>query len=357
MNNVDELKRFVVPHARGQKIPRYEELLHRITTDDEAAPGSWVHEWSDAGQRLERAGDLLGAARHYALGRFPFVDGPARREVQDRCVSTFDRWRMKERGMDSVEVELPGGRFRCWTNGLSTRDRKPLLVVMGGIVTVKEQWAPMLMNMRRLGMAGVVAEMPGIGENTLRYGTDSWQMLSAMLDAIGDRADVSQTYAMALSFSGHMALRCALDDSRIRGVITTGAPVSAFFTDQDWQSRLPKVTKDTLAHMIGTKPAKLTEGVLAGWALTGEQLAALDIPLAYVSCDRDDIIPAAAETQLLRDHVRHLDLVEHDDVHGAPSHVEEVQLWSARSLFQMRNVRNLQSTAIDLLWRAKRTKA
>jgi esterase FrsA len=356
MNNVDELKRFVVPHARGQKIPRYEELLHRIETDDENAQGSWVREWSDAGKRQERTGELHEATKHYAMARFPFVDGPARQEAQDWCVSAFDRWRMKERGIDSVEVKLDGGRFRCWTGGLSGRDRKPLLVVMGGIVTVKEQWAPMLSNMKRLGMAGVVAEMPSVGENTLRYDVDSWRMLPALLDAIGERADVSQTYAMALSFSGHMAMRAALDDSRIKGVITTGAPVSAFFTDADWQSQVPKITIDTLAHMTGTKPAKVVGG-LADWALTSDQLAALDVPLAYVSCKRDDIIPADAEARLLLDHVRKLDLVEHDDIHGAPSHVEEVQLWSARSLFQMREVRNLQSTAIDLLWRAKRTKA
>jgi esterase FrsA len=225
---------------------------------------------------------------------------------------------------------------------------------MGGIVTVKEQWAPMLANMRRLGMAGVVAEMPGVGENTMRYSPTSWQMLSGLLDAIGDRADVSQTYAMALSFSGHIALRCALDDPRIKGVITTGAPIAEFFTDATWQSRVPRITIATLAHMIGIKPVDVVGG-LADWALTAQQLDSFDVPLAYVSCNRDEIIPAAAETRLLRDHVRHLNLVEHDDVHGAPSRVEEIQLWSARTLFQMRGVRNLQSAAVDLLWRAKRT--
>jgi len=47
-----------------------------------------------------------------------------------------------------------------------------------------------------------------------------------------------------MSFSGHQALRCAMDDSRIKGVITVGAPIREFFTDTAWQKDLPKVMLD-----------------------------------------------------------------------------------------------------------------
>ena len=221
-------------------------------------------------------------------------------------------------------------------------------------MTIKEQWAPMLANMRRLGMAGLVTRDARGWRNTMRYQPDSWRMLSGLLDAVADRADVGQTHAIALSFAGQMALRCAVADTRIRGVVTVGAPIREFFTDVVWQRQLPKVTIHTLAHMTGTKPDDIVGG-LDGWALTGEQLASLDIPVSYGASLRDEIIPSA-DWQLLRDRVKNLEVIEFDDVHGSPSHTAEMQLWTARSLLRSRGLRNLQSAMVGVLLGAQRVR-
>jgi esterase FrsA len=351
VNDLGELKEYVAVHARGQRIGGYAELLGRVTSDDGDGPGSWVGEWCRAAELLEGRGKDLAAAKHYAMARFPYVDGAARREALERCVRTLDRW-SGPRGIERLDVELEQGRVRCWVSGLSASDPKPLLVVMGGIVTVKEQWAPILAHARRLGMAGLVTEMPGVGENTLRYTPQSPRMISGLLDAVTVRADTARTYAIALSFSGHLALRCAVEDPRIRAVITVGAPIGEFFTDTAWQRRLPRITVDTLAHMIGVKPGDVTGG-LGEWALTGEDLAALDIPVSYVASLRDEIIPLG-DVRLLEDHVRDLTLVVNDDVHGSPGHVTETQLWTLASLFRARGVRDPRSGAVGLLLRGHR---
>lgn len=352
MNNVDELKEYVLVHARGQRIPGYEALLSRISSDAETGDGSWVAEWSHAAEALEKQGNDLAAARHYAMARFPYVNGPARQEAAQRCVQALDRWRPAGSDIEPLTVDLKEGQVRCWTSGLSAEARKPVLIVMGGIVTVKEQWAPMLTMMRRLGLAGIVTEMPGAGENTLRYEPESWQMISGILDAVADRADVSATYAIALSFSGHLALRCALDDHRIRSVITVGAPLREFFIDAAWQGKLPQVTVDTLAHLTGF-PADEVIGHLGDWALTGEQLAELNIPVSYLASGRDEIIPPG-DAELIRGQVRDLDLVTLDDVHGSPRHVAETQLWSMAALMRARGIRGPQSALVGLLLRGHR---
>ncbi|MFE2414326.1 alpha/beta fold hydrolase [Kitasatospora sp. NPDC059408] len=340
-NDLAELKQYVTVHARSQRMApeHYNAVLGRIRNDDEGAEDSWAAAWTRQAERLEQAGRLLDACRHYNMARFPFVDGPARQDALDRCVSAFDRWRRDVPGIEPLDLDLPGGRVRCWTSGLSGTERLPVLLVMGGIVTVKEQWAPVLANGRRLGMAGIVAELPGVGENTLTYGADSPAMLSQLLDAIADRADVSQTYALAMSFSGHLALRCAVDDPRIKGVVTVGAPIDAFFTDPEAQRSMPRITRDTLAHLTGTEPAGIADR-LRDWALTPDQLAGLDIPVGYAASLRDEIIPQA-ESALLRQHVRHLDLITNDDVHGSPRHVREVGLWTILSVLRMRGVKGL----------------
>ncbi|MFI9274307.1 alpha/beta fold hydrolase [Kitasatospora sp. NPDC052896] len=351
MNDVRELKQYVGAHARGQRIGNYTEILDRITHDEEGR-GSWVGEWSAEAERLSRAGRHLEACRHYIMARFPYVDGPARLAAQDRGLAAFERWRAEGQDVHRLEVELKGGRVACWQSGLSGTDRRPLLLLMGGNVSVKEQWAPTLAVFRRLGMAAIVTELPGCGENPLPYDADSPAMLSGLLDAVADRARVSETYALAMSFSGHLALRCALDDHRIRGVLTVGAPISGIFADPECQARIPRITVDALVHMTGGSRHRLFEE-LRGWALTADELASLEIPVGYVASRRDEIIPAG-DPELLRAHLRRLRLLVHDDVHGAPDHVTETQLWTAWRLSQMRGGAVPQAAALQLLWRLAR---
>jgi esterase FrsA len=352
MNDIDELKQFATLHARAQNIANYRALLDRIDNDEDGTPGSWAVEWSQVADEHLAAGRLLDASRHYAMARFPYPDGPARQQAADSCVRAFDRWRGNGTGVQRLDADTPDGPVHCWATGLSRTEPRPLLLVMGGIVSVKEQWAPVLPAVRRLGMAGIAAEMPGVGENGFGYGPESWRMLPALLDAVADRADVAQTYAIALSFSGHLALRCAAQDGRVRGIVTAGAPVSRFFTDPEWQAELPRITVDTLAHLTGTKPADLADR-LRPLALTAEQLAAVRVPVGYLLSRRDEIIPAD-EAALLRNRLPDLRLVENYDVHGSPRHVTESRLWTVLSVLQMRRVHSPQRAVLSALWHTLR---
>jgi len=347
VNDLDELRRHVVVHARTQGIPPsvYEDVLGRITGDGEGGPGSWVAEWSRLGDQHVAQARPFDAFRYYNMARFPYAIGDTRRAAAQNAVTSFDTWRQEIPGITRIDVDLPNGRVRSWAAGLSGTEPKPLLLLMGGIVSIKEQYAPALTQVGQLDVAALVVELPGVGENTLRYQADSWQMLPALLDAVADRADVSHTYAIALSFSGHLALRAALHDPRIRGVVTTGAPISDFFTDTDWQAKVPAITLDTLAHLTGTKREGLSD-VLRGWALTDDELAALDIPVAYAASRRDEIIPPGDPARLRR-LVRRLELIEKDDVHGSPDHVEEIRLWTLLSALRMYGGRPAQVAFLE----------
>ncbi|MFJ5927435.1 alpha/beta hydrolase [Kitasatospora sp. NPDC092948] len=327
----------MVAHAISQQLPseEYEGVLVRITTDSGDGPGSWAHEWILAGQAREAAGDLLGACQSYTLGRFPFVDGPGRERALRYAVDAFERWRRAEQPEITAEVvDVDGTAVRVWAIGLSADRPRPLLVMTGGIVSTKEQWGPHLPHIASLGMAGVVAELPGVGENPMRYGHDGSRLFSAILDAFVDRALVEQSYLLALSFSGHLAISAALGDERIRGIVGNGMPVRDFFTDTDWQRRMPRITRDTLAHLAGV-PVPEIHGRLREWALDEDAPAKLRIPLATVVARRDEIIPPG-DAERLRSGVADLRLLEHDDVHGAPGHLRETALWSLLAVQQMR---------------------
>lgn len=338
MDHLEELKEFVRLHTRSQGMTaeHASRVLGRITNDTTGDPDSWAAVWTAEGEAASARGDLLDASRHYALARFPYHGDADRVRAQRLCIDTFDRWRREQDGIERLQFDHPDGTFACWAAGLDRS--RPLLVVMGGIVSVKEQWAPLLPLLSRLGFAAVVTELPGVGENTLTYGPDSWRTLTFLLDRLADRARVSDTSMLAFSFSGHLAVRAAAEDSRIRRVLTVGAPVADFFADEAWWPRVPGITAATLRHLTGSGDLTDLCQRLARFALTPEQLRQVRIPVRYVVSSRDEIIPAGDQA-LLRQTLNDVRFKTFDDVHGSPAHLGAMRRWLISQLLWLRFTR------------------
>jgi pimeloyl-ACP methyl ester carboxylesterase len=327
---VGELAELALLHALAQGLDEESarELLGRVRRPWGERPDAWGPVWTSAGDRQAKLGRELEACRHYAVARFPYPGDEARRIAQLRCVESFDRWRRAQpTRIDRLTVTLDGERFVVWTAGLDPVHPRPLLLVLGGIVSVKEQWAPLLTQAEAIGIALAVTELPGVGENTLPYDAAAPRMLSALLDALLGLADVRRVAAVALSFGGHLAMRCALDDARIASVATVGAPVRRFFTDAAWWSALPGTTRACLEYTMRAPADELPE-LLRDWALSDAELARLaaqGVPVHYVTSLRDEIMPPGEADLLRRAGVPGTDRA-FDDVHGAPDHLDETRL-------------------------------
>ncbi|MEV5609133.1 alpha/beta hydrolase [Streptomyces sp. NPDC052225] len=325
-HHLPELKEFALLHARGQGMApgTAARILSRITNDRPGDPASWAVTWTRAGRAAALRGRHLEARAHFALARFPYHGDPVRAAAGRLGVEAFDTWR-RGRGIDRHEIPFQDGTLACWSTGLHPARRRPLLVVMGGIVSVKEQWAPLLPLLGRLGFAAVVTEFPGVGENTLTYRPDSWELLPHLLDRLAGRADVADTSLLTLSFSGHLALSAAAEDPRIRRVLTVGAPVGAFFTDPAWRPRIPRITLDTLCRLTGSADHDTLWSALPAHALGPDRLRQVRVPVRYVASSRDEIIPAAEQDLLAA--LPDLRVKTFDDVHGSPGHLAAMRRW------------------------------
>lgn len=360
MNDLDELKEFARLHAKGQgmKSRRLERVLAGIRNDEPGAPDSWARVWSTQARLLAARGKPVQACQFYALARFPHHGDADRIRAQRGVVESFDAWRgARGRGIEKLEFSREDGVFSAWAAGLDAPRPLPLLVVMGGIVSVKEQWAQLLPRFVKLGFATVVAEMPGVGENTLPYGPDSWRLLGFLLDRLRGRAQERNVSLLALSFSGHMALRAAAHDDRIGRILTVGAPVSRFFTDEDWWQRVPRITKDTLAALTGQPgEAALVEAFRHGWMLDPQELRAVRVPVRYVVSARDEIIPGS-ERALLAEHLPDVGFMEFDDVHGSPAHLGELRLWLLLQLLRTNGIEDRRTKALQTILGLRAAKA
>lgn len=351
-NDLAELKEFARLHAKGQgmKARRLERILARIRSDEPGAPDSWAQVWSAEAKAAAERGKPVQACQYYALARFPHHGDDTRIAAQHGVVESFDAWRgSRGRGIEKLEFEGEGDTFAAWAAGLDAKKPLPLLVVMGGIVSVKEQWAQLLPKFVKLGFATVVAEMPGVGENTLTYGPDSWRLIGFLLDQLKGRAQERNVSLLTLSFSGHMALRAAGNDERIGRILTVGAPIAGFFTDENWWSGVPRITKDTLVALTGaTSEAALVEAFRHGWALTPEELRDVRVPVRYVVSKRDEIIPGG-ERAFLAEHLADVGFAEFDDVHGSPAHLGEMRLWLLLQLLRTNGIEDRRTKALQTI--------
>ncbi|WP_306192443.1 alpha/beta hydrolase [Streptomyces sp. MK5] len=320
-----EAKQFVGLHARfmGLDPSEVDGVLDRIGTLDGEGRGSWVAEWSAAADRHVRAGKPRAASNLYNLARFPRADSPARREAGELAAQSLHTWLLRsgagERRTATVDGHEVPFLYQC-----GPRPDAPLVIMMGGIVSLKEQWGGFLQAIPRTGSAVAIVDFPGVGENGVPYSRSAGKVFTAVMDTVADSCAADRTLAVALSFGGHLAMVQSQADPRIRKVVTVGSPISRSFTDPAALAAMPRITRAALSHTSGVASDALDQH-LSELALRPQEIADLKIPVRYVASLRDEIIPQDDWREAARLHDGfHVNAF--DDVHGSPHHLRETRV-------------------------------
>ncbi|HEX7639563.1 MAG TPA: hypothetical protein VF457_14295 [Burkholderiaceae bacterium] len=332
--DLPELSRLAALHALAQGMPRdaTRRILDGIAHADGPAEASWPSRWMQAGSEAGRAGDWSSAVHCFNLGRFPCTSDAQRARSHALCVAAARRWAAEGGAGAPVAVHRPswrGRRFTLYVRRCLRVADPPLLLVLGGIVSVKEQWLALLGMADRLGVDVALTEFPGVGENELVPGEHAHEMIGIALDVAGARA-APGAFALALSFGGTLALRQAAADPRIKGIATIGAPVRSFFHDSDWFAALPPTTRGTLSHLLAAPAAEL-QARCAALAVREDELRRIAVPVSYVECRRDEIVQQANAAELMAALARSRWLAI-DDVHGAPNRIAVVRSFLVGSI-------------------------
>jgi esterase FrsA len=325
VSTLDEARDFVRLHARhmGMTTAEIEAVLSRITDLDSATEGSWVFEWSRAADARRERSQTREAADLYTLARFPCADTPAKELAGRAAVATTAAW-LSRTGAGERRMALIHGVTVPFLFTRPVRADAPLVVVMGGIVALKEQWSGFLTLGRRLGCAVAIADFPGVGENELPYSRGAAAVYSAIMDAVAGDCDATRTLAVAPSFGGHLALLCSVTDKRLRSLVTVGAPICGFFIDPSSRARMPGITLSALCRAARVDPADLPN-LLDDLALAPVEIASITLPITYVASLRDEIIPVSdwSEAAALHPGLR---VYAFDDVHGSPHYLRQIRL-------------------------------
>jgi len=331
---LNELKNLIMLHVQSQQLDKSKclSVINRIQREEGNEQGSWTYEWMSLGNDYLHNNQKLAAVQCYNFARFPYVDANARKRAYVKCVTVFTKWINEQRTtIERRTIYFEEEKIPIYVSGFDIQKR-PLLIVIGGIVSIKEQWHKFLLDGPRLGLSVIVAECPGVGENPLTYDHKSYRMIGALMDAFSDQADVDHTYFVGMSFGGALGIKYALEDSRICGITTVGAPLKYFYIDSDWFRKVPDTTKKTLAHLCKVDQEDLFS-TIQSFVIDDGEAQKLTMPLHYIFSRQDEIIPLT-EKQYLKNNVSQLELIEFDDVHGSPHHMGEIQKYIPLSIMR-----------------------
>jgi pimeloyl-ACP methyl ester carboxylesterase len=266
----------------------------------------WLDAWSalgdehadaardaEAGGRRVTAGDAwLRAAVAYHFGKFVWVLDEARsRAVADLAVQAlYAAHTVLGTGAQRIEAPLGDGAVVGNLRRPEGAGRPPLVLLIPGLDSTKEEFFTLEQVFLRRGMATLSLDGPGQGEAgyTLPVRPDYEVAAAAALDRLAGREDLDlgRVGALGVSLGGYYAPRAAAFEPRIRAVAGISGP---FNFGALWE-RLPPLTRETFAHKSGARDdADARERALA-LDLDGV-LERLDRPALFVTGRRDRLIP------------------------------------------------------------------
>jgi pimeloyl-ACP methyl ester carboxylesterase len=262
---------------------------------------AWLGAWSalgdehaehareaEAGGRQRTAGEAwLRAAVAYHFGKFVWVLDAARaRATADRAVAALaEGHRLLRTGVERIETPLAIGNLR-----LPTAERPPLILLLPGLDSTKEEFFRLEELFLARGMATLSMDGPGQGETgySVPIRHDYEVGVAAMLDALAGRGDVDldRVGALGVSLGGYYAPRAGAFEPRLKAVAGISG---AYDFGEIWDS-LPPLTRETFTVKSGARDED--EGrALAGRLSLAGVLDRLDRPALFITGRLDRLVP------------------------------------------------------------------
>ncbi len=233
-------------------IGELEAVVARLeaTTEDK-----WVPVWRAAGQRheragddLEAAGDLPGARRaylqaktYYAIGRFPGEITPLKADVSADCARAYRKaCAHLDPPLEITDVVCEGQaittHYRAPADASADRPVPAVLVMCGADVFKEDRgWAGEMALAE--GMASLVMDGPGTGENPFPWDPASVKAWIAAIDHLAARpeVDANRIAAFGISRGGYSVMQLAgTYPERVKAVVAiAGHPFGYRMTDSE----------------------------------------------------------------------------------------------------------------------------
>ena len=209
-----------------QMIDNLDEFEGVVAELETTLQHDWVPKWRELGKKYENLGDeaeLTGNhqdARHqfllaktfYAIGRFPSEITDLKKEISADCSRAYQKAsKHLDPALEVVEIVCDDLSIKAHFRVPEQSAPVPAVLIMCGADVFKEDrgWAAELA--LKNGLAALVMDAPGTGENQFPWAPESVVAWEAAIDYLMERPEVDQSRvgAFGISRGGYSVLQLA----------------------------------------------------------------------------------------------------------------------------------------------------
>lgn len=251
-----------------------------------------AREAEETGRNLTAGEAWIQAALSYHFAKFVWMLDLARhRAAADRAVAAMRHaHRLLDPTAERLELDFEGATMVGNLRRPPGIDRPPLVVLIAGLDSAKEEFFAAENVFLARGMATFSLDGPGQGETgyTATIRPDFEAPVAAALDVLCARPDLdgNRVGMLGVSLGGYYAARAAAFEPRIRAVVISGGP---YDYGALIRHRAPH-SFATFAHNSGTTSKEETYEFAARLTLDGV-LGRLTQPMVVVFGQRDRLVP------------------------------------------------------------------
>lgn len=300
-------------------IDSVEELERIVATLGGTTEDEWVPVWREAGARHEAEGDRLEAggafeaARHqfllaktyYAIGRFPAEISPLKADVSADCARAYRKaCSHLDPPMEVMDISCDGMGFRAHFRAPRSGSPVPAVLIMCGADVFKEDrgWAAEMA--LEAGLASLVMDAPGTGENPFPWEPDSVRAWVAAIDALMARPEVDRTRigAFGISRGGYSVMQLAgTAPEKVRAVAAIAGHPFGYEMSEEEMAAIADARNRRATYRFGppdgppsfpTWSVEREREIFARWSLSSLGLVErIDMPVLMINGDNDHLAP------------------------------------------------------------------
>ncbi|KKM10673.1 hypothetical protein SY88_12465 [Clostridiales bacterium PH28_bin88] len=265
----------------------------------------WYIAWAQMGKAHEELGDeavanghivtaaeaYVRAAMYYHFGQFMFFHQPARKEEGVRRRVELYRKAAPYLSPPATEVQIPfeGGFIPGYLRLANSGEQGPCVIMLPGADSAKEQLYAFenVLLARGLSTLGIDGPGQGITRYTMSMRPDYDKAVTAAVDFLSGvpSVDSSRLAVCGTSFGGHLAVRSAAAETRLKASVTVGG----FYDLSGWEG-FSDLMKNNLTFLFGKSDWSEAAEFAKGFTLEG-LVGRVKCPLLVIHGKKDRIFP------------------------------------------------------------------
>lgn len=275
--------------------------------------GNWAYEWNSLGARYQQeasslegeaaADKFFSAALCFSIAGYPHLkDDSLSIQAQALSNAAYEEGARKTSYViKKLEFPYKKGNIVGHLHLSHTNEPQPVVIVSSGLDSLQTDiWRLFRDFLAHRNIAMLTVDMPSIGYNSQWDLTEDSSVLhQAVLNQLPSLpwVDHHRVGLLGFRFGGNAMVRLSfIEQSKIKGCVTFGAPIHDIFSSREKMQQMPKMYMDVMASRLGKTSVDINSlsGQLNAWSLKTQGFLfgrKTKVPILALTTENDVVSP------------------------------------------------------------------